>query len=132
MQDALKTGTRLHNDTYEIIRVLGQGGFGITYEARNLKLDRRVAIKELFVKNTCGRGEDNKMVVVPLEIHKDLFESQRKKFIGEARKMAQLHNKHIVTVYAFFDENATSYFEMDFVEGQSLRNWLDNNQQPLD
>ncbi|MBR6182661.1 MAG: protein kinase [Prevotella sp.] len=132
MQDALKTGTRLHNDTYEIIRVLGQGGFGITYEAKHLILNRRVAIKELFVKNTCGRGEDNKMVVVPLEIHKELFESQRKKFIGEARKMAQLRNNHIVTVHAFFDENATSYFEMDYVEGQSLRDWLNLNQQPLD
>ncbi|MBR6978309.1 MAG: protein kinase [Prevotella sp.] len=132
MQDALKTGTRLHNDTYEIIRVLGQGGFGITYEAKNLILDRRVAIKELFVKNTCGRGEDNKMVVVPLEIHKELFESQRRKFIGEAKKMAQLRNKHIVTVYAFFDENDTSYIEMDYVEGQSLRDWLNHNQQPLD
>jgi TPR repeat protein len=129
---ALEVGTRLNNDTYEIIKVLGQGGFGITYEAMNLSLDRRIALKEFFVENACGRAEDGKTVVVPLEANKELFEIQRNKFIGEAKKLAKLHNKHLVTVYAFFNENDTSYFEMDYVEGQSLRDWLNENQTPMD
>ena len=129
---ALEIGTRLHDDTYEIIRVLGQGGFGITYEAKNLFLDRRVALKEFFMGDSCGRGEDGKTVIVPLKNLVGQFETQRGKFIGEAKKMAKLRNKHIVTVYAFFNENDTSYIEMDYVEGQSLYDWLNLNQQPLD
>ena len=136
MQDkypyALEIGTRLHDDPYEIIRVLGQGGFGITYEAKNLFLDRRVALKEFFMGDSCVRGEDGKTIIVPLKNLVGQFETQRGKFIGEAKKMAKLRNKHIVTVYAFFNENDTSYIEMDYVEGQSLYDWLNLNQQPLD
>lgn len=129
---ALKVGTRLNNGTYEIIRVLGQGGFGITYEAKNLWAKKHVAIKEFFVSGACGRDEDGKTVVIPLETNKELFEIQRNKFLEEAIKLRELRNKHLVTVYAFFDENGTSYFEMDYVEGQSLRDWLLENQTPMD
>ncbi|MBO4820779.1 MAG: SEL1-like repeat protein [Prevotella sp.] len=121
---ALKVGTRLNNDTYEIIKVLGQGGFGITYEAKDLHLNRHLAIKELFAKDVCGRGEDGKTVVVPLKATKDSFDYQMEKFKGEARILAGLHNKHLVTIYHFFKENGTSYFVMDYVEGKSLRDLL--------
>ena len=121
---ALEVGTRLNNDTYEIVKVLGQGGFGITYEAKDLNLDRHLAIKEFFVGNACQRGQDGKTVEVPLKTTKDLFDRQLKKFQGEAKILAKLQNKHLVTIYHFFKENGTSYFVMDYVRGKSLRDLI--------
>ena len=58
MAQGLQEGTLLHHGKYRIIRILGQGGFGITYLAQDLSLDRKVAIKEFFPKDFCDRDSN--------------------------------------------------------------------------
>ena len=128
---ALKDGTTLQGGKYVIRRKLGQGGFGITYEAMATELNKRVVIKEYFVNGICGRDEDEKTVVVYLDANKELFERQKKRFLDEAKKLAGLHNEHLVTVHDLFKENETSYYVMDFIEGESLYERLQQSEEPL-
>ena len=71
----------LQNGKFAILQVLGQGGFGITYEASNTKLGKRVAIKELFLDYICLRGNDGTTVTVTSEEKRNLFENQKDRFI---------------------------------------------------
>ena len=127
----LEIGTPLQNGRYVISRVLGQGGFGITYEAVLTRLDKRVAIKEYFLGGFCGRGEDGREVFVPLKTNREFFERQRKRFYDEADRLAHLSNPHLVPVHDLFDENGTSYYVMDFIQGKSLSSMLEQARTPF-
>ena len=116
----LKEGTSLQEGKYRIIRVLGQGGFGITYEAEQPLLRRIVAIKEFFMKNCCERNSTTSQVTIGSGNQKELFEKFRGKFIREAQVIARMEHPHIVRVTDVFEENGTAYYVMENLTGGSL------------
>lgn len=121
----LPNGTLLQGGKYRIECVLGQGGFGITYRAVQVLLGREVAIKELFLKGVNERDSDCSTVSVSNADNKEHFEQQRSKFLKEARRLSGLRNNHIVMVHDLFEENDTAYYVMDYVEGKSIRELID-------
>ena len=123
----LPNGTQLQGGKYRIEGVLGQGGFGITYRATHMVLGTQVAIKEFFLNGVNGRDADNKSVTVSLEVNRDGFASQRNKFRKEAQRLQSLSSDHIVKVYDYFDENGTSYYVMEHIDGSSLEQWAKHN-----
>jgi len=116
----LPVGSTLQGGKYRIIRVLGQGGFGITYLAEQTGLGMKVAIKEFFLKGTCQRDSTTSYVSVPVTDNRELVSKCLKKFRSEARKIASLNNDHIVSIIDIFDENGTSYYVMKHLSGGSL------------
>lgn len=127
----LKIGTILANGKYRIDRYLASGGFGNTYLATNLSFDEKVAIKELFIKGICGRSVDASQISISLPVNKDTFIAQQEKFKKEARRLRKMENPHIVRVHDLFDENGTSYYVMDLVDGESLSARLKRTKRPL-
>lgn len=127
----LKVGTRLANGRYIIEEYLASGGFGNTYIATDKAFDEKVAIKELFIKGVCGRGDDSAEVSVSLTDNQRAFSAHKEKFRKEARRLRKLSNPHIVGVLDLFDENGTSYYVMDFVEGESLSARLKRTKKPM-
>lgn len=105
---------------YRIKRVLGQGGFGITYEAEQPLLRRIVAIKEFFMKDCCDRDSATSKVTIGTGNQKDLAEKFRGKFIREAQVIAGMEHPHIVRVTDVFEENGTAYYVMENLTGGSL------------
>lgn len=118
-QQELAPGTMLWHDTYRIIKVLGQGGFGITYLAEDLTLNRQVCIKEFFPKEFCGR-DDTSHLTVASQSAVELIERMKQKFVKEARNIVALNNPNIVRVHTAFEANNTAYYVMDYIEGESL------------
>ena len=119
---ALAAGTSLQGGRYVVERVLGQGGFGITYLCQHTRLGKQVAIKEFFFAQFCERQGDTSHVTVPTAGNRELVEKFRRKFVKEARliagKLSQAQS--VVNVSDVFDENGTSYYVMDYIEGRSL------------
>ena len=116
----LKTGHQLAGGRYRVERVLGQGGFGITYLAEQTGLARRVAVKEFFMKELCNRDSDTSHVSIPSIGSREMVDRFRQKFIKEARALAALNHKHIVRIIDIFEENNTAYYVMEYVDGGSL------------
>ena len=117
----LPAGTLLRGGTYKIVRFIGSGGFGCTYEALHTELEERVAIKEFFVKDFCNRDESTSRVSVATQSKRALVEKLRSKFKDEAKAMFRLRHPGIVRVSDVFEENGTVYYVMDFIEGRSLQ-----------
>lgn len=126
----LPVNTTLKGGTYEIKRFIASGGFGCTYEGVHTGLDKPVAIKEFFVKDFCNRDETSSEITVGVTSKTALFNKLRKKFVEEARALAKLNHPSIVSVSDVFDENGTSYYVMDYINGPSLKNIVDT-QGPL-
>lgn len=116
----LKHGAVLQDGRYRIEKVLGQGGFGITYMAVQIGLNRPVAVKEFFMKEYCNRDADTSFVSVPSAGGKEMVTKFREKFIKEAQTIAALNNPHIVRIFDVFEENGTAYYVMELLEGGSL------------
>lgn len=127
----LAIGTTLANGKYRIEKYLASGGFGNTYMAIDTAFDERVAIKELFIKGVCGRMDNATDISISLTENQRTFNAQREKFRKEARRLRKLENKHIVRVHDLFDENGTTYYVMDFIEGESLSTRLKRTHQPM-
>jgi len=113
---SLPLGTKLLGGKYTVGKVLGQGGFGITYMGADTVLSRPVAIKELFPEG-CQR---NGTTVQPTRITPSDFSSMKQRFLDEARLLASLNHPGIVKVYDFFEENNTAYMVMEYLRGKSL------------
>ena len=114
----------LQDGNYRILKVLGQGGFGITYLAIQVRLDRKVAIKEFFMKDFCERNETTRQVTLGTAGSREIVNSCRKKFLKEAKHIAKLDHPNIIRIIDVFDENSTSYYVMEYIEGGSLENKL--------
>ena len=128
----LKQGTILQGGKYEIVRMLGQGGFGITYEAIQVSLGRKVAIKEFFMKEYCDRDADTSYVTLgSSQGSRELVEKFRSKFLREARMIASQDHPNIVKIYDVFEENGTAYYVMEHLSGGSLAD-LVKQHGPLD
>ncbi len=123
---ALQAGTVL-NDRYIVGRVLGQGGFGITYVAFDTQLQARVAIKEYMPSDIATRVE-GATVSIMMDTRADDFTYGAERFQEEARTLAKfIGHPNIAGVSSYFDENGTSYFVMDYIEGVSFKNYIANN-----
>ena len=116
----LPIGTFLKNGDYRIEKILGQGGFGITYLAEQISLGRKVAVKEFFMQEHCNRSDGSSDVSIGSLGSRRLVERFRQKFIKEARMIATFHNVHIISIYDVFEENNTAYYVMEYVDGGSL------------
>ncbi len=126
----IQPGTLLQGGKYRIERVLGQGGFGITYLATHLELQGHVAIKEFFMRDDCLRDGDLS-VSIPIPSKMPVVTSQREKFKKEARRLFSLQSEHIVRVYDMFEENNTVYYVMEFIDGDSLSAAMKRNGNPF-
>ena len=122
----LQPNTTLQGGKYRIERVLGQGGFGITYLAIQTSLNRYVAIKELFVGGSGQAINERRgnQVVVTNSVNQQSFNQQKAKFKKEALRLANLNHPNLVKVHEFFEENGTAYYVMDYIDGESLRTKL--------
>ena len=121
----LQPGAFLQKRKYQIESVLGQGGFGITYVGIQTGLNRKVAIKEFYMKEFCNRDSTTRTVTVGSEGSRDLIERFRDKFIKEAQTIAGLDNSHIIRIYDIFEENNTAYYVMEYLSGGSLKDLVD-------
>lgn len=117
--------TSLQNGRYKIESILGQGGFGITYRAVQTSLGRTVAIKEFFMKDYCERAEGSTHVTMGTQSSREMVQRYRDKFEKEARTLARLKHPHIIPVIDVFQENNTSYYVMEYAEGASLKQQVD-------
>lgn len=126
MPHHLVPGT-LVKQRYKIGRVLGEGGFGITYIGIDTVLNLKVAIKEFYMSGYVNRNHDaSPNVFATLGTHRDTFEKNREKFLNEARVLAQFYGEAgIVGVRDFCEENGTAYIIMDFLNGVDLKTYLD-------
>ena len=119
---ALPGGTELAGD-YRIDRVLGAGGFGVTYLAEELALSRKVSIKEYFPSDFATRS--NGLMANPKSQGCDGdYNWGLERFIEEAQTLAKFNHGNIVRVYRTFRANNTAYMVLHFEEGQSLKSWL--------
>ncbi len=112
---------------YRLVRVLGEGGFGITYEGWDETLLLRVAVKEYFPRALVTRHQKaSKDITVPDGESATLFARGKAVFLNEARTLAQFQqDPGIVSVTNFFEENRTAYIVMEYLEGRDLKNLLE-------
>ena len=127
----LPVGTTLSNGKYQVEKHLSSGGFGNTYVAIDTAFDERVAIKELYIKGVCGRESDSANISISLTENQRTFTAQQEKFKKEARRLRKLVNPHIIRVHDLFDENGTSYYVMDLVDGESLSQRMKRTGKPM-
>ncbi|MBV9301590.1 MAG: protein kinase [Acidobacteriaceae bacterium] len=119
----LPPGTRLHGE-YVLGRVLGSGGFGITYLAWDGNLKCKRAIKEYFPRAFSVRGHNGQTVVVTDTQSKQSFEHGRAKFLAEGQALAKFRHPGVVSVIRFFEQNGTSYLVMDYEQGITLHDYV--------
>jgi len=119
---ALPHGTVLR-DSYRIERVLGAGGFAITYLGSHTGLDQKVAVKEYMPDQFAVREADH-ATVRPRADAGDDYKHGLRRFAEEARTLARFKHPGIVPVTDIFEENGTAYMVMEYVEGESLHERL--------
>ena len=135
-QQTLAIGTELIGPsyTYVIKKVLGQGGFGITYLASvklkgllgTLDSEMKVAVKEFYMRDYCMR--DNSGSVSFTDSSKgSISKKYAKKFVKEALHLSKLHHSNIVKVVESFEYNNTSYYVMEYLDGQCLDDYVAEN-----
>lgn len=125
----LRKGTRLIG-RYTIEKVLGQGGFGITYLGIDELHEKKVAIKEFFPQEIVTRNiEYEDAVTVTFVGEKDNYNKGKEKFLKEARIMARFSkDEGIVKAQDFFEINNTAYIVMEYLEGITLKQYLRENE----
>lgn len=136
----LYSGALLQGGKYKIEYMLGQGGFGITYRALmkgavsgslgGMTVNVPVVVKEFFMKDFCMRVDGSTYVSVPSTGSKEQTDRYRQKFIKEAKNTASLSHPNIVKVIDVFEENGTVYYVMEYLEGDSLRQLMENGPLP--
>lgn len=130
----LKLGSKLQKGKYEITKVLGSGNFGITYLATTevaingqlgqMNATVNVAIKEFYMKDLNNRTSDGFTVE---GTQNTMVKNYRNRFKKEAENLAKLHHPNIVKVIEVFDENNTTYYVMEYIEGGSLDDYIKSN-----
>ena len=131
MSEVLKGGSTLQNGKYTIVRSLGQGSFGITYLATTKftmkgqlgQMDTivNVAIKEFFMSEMNSRANDGSSLGGSSG---SLFYNYQQKFRKEAENLSRLDHPNIVKVLEVFDENNTTYYVMQYIDGESLDSYI--------
>ncbi len=108
---------------YRIEKMLGGGGFGITYLARDFNLELPVAIKEYFPGDLTARAADLSVRVRTPEAEQQ-FHWGLERFLDEARALASFRHPNIARVLRYFRENGTAYIVMEYESGDPLKRWL--------
>jgi len=122
---ALPSGTLLR-DQFRIGRVLGAGGFGVTYLGFDELLERPVAVKEYFPRHLAVDRTDTNSVVPRSSAQDPDFDFGLQRFLQEARTLAKFEDHpNIVRVRTFFGENGTGYLVMNFYEGYTLEEYIE-------
>ena len=132
MKYTLSIGAKLHSPkrTYTVEKVLGQGGFGITYkvsanlQVENVTIRTYFAIKEFFMSDACERNENDSICYSsPV---KDKVEESRKDFLAEAQRLNKISLEHpnIIHVNEVFEANNTVYYVMEYLDAGSLRSYV--------
>jgi serine/threonine protein kinase len=130
-KETLNLGAIL-NGKYIIGRVLGRGGFGVTYLGYDLNLNIKVAIKEYLPNALVTRINNSPQIIIPSENKATEFNEGLDKFISEARIVAMFaQNPNIVSIREFFPENKTAYMVMDYIEGIDLAGFVLKKGKPL-
>ena len=126
-QNALPVGTRLGE--FEIIDLVGEGGFGIVYLAQDHSLHRKVALKEYMPALLASRGQDAS-VAVRSERQRETFDIGLRSFVNEARMLAQFDHPALIKVFRFWEANGTAYMVMPFLSGKTLQDALKARSEP--
>lgn len=121
--DDLQPGTQLLHGQYTITSFLNNGGFGITYLAKD-SLNRTVVIKECFADAFCRRTKT--IVKARSRAHQGELKSIIRQFIREAQSLSKLKHPNIVGVHQVFEDNDTAYMAIDFVDGRDLQDILED------
>ncbi|HEY5829766.1 MAG TPA: protein kinase [Hyphomicrobiaceae bacterium] len=114
-----------HVDAYEIVDRLGRGGFGITYKVFDQGLNSHFALKEFFPADLVARDGSALRLLAKNRADAD-YQWARRKFLDEARLLAQLSHPNIVNVCRVLEANNTVYMLLDFIPGGTLESWLQN------
>ena len=120
----LKQGTQLQGGRYRIEKVLGQGGFAITYLAEQKAPCRKVAIKEFYMADFCERNDDTSYVTLGTSGSREMVKRYLDKFLKEAQNISELEHRNIVSIIDVFEENGTAYYVMKYCSGGSLADRL--------
>jgi serine/threonine protein kinase len=113
---------------YQVAKVLGHGGFGVTYLGWDANLQIKVAIKEYLPRDLAHRSRHNNGQVMADNAASGQFQAGLTRFLDEARTLAKFQqHPGIVSVLSFFPAFGTGYMVMEFVEGQTLKSYLDRN-----
>ena len=133
----LQRGYYLHNDKYQILDILGEGGFSLTYRGvwktevqgplGKLPTDVPVCIKEFFFKDYCRRNPQTFFIETNNETAKEIFDKNKEKVIREARILSEIHHPNVVNVLEVFKQNNTVYIVMEFIAGHSLKQEVEQN-----
>jgi len=127
--DALPVGTRLHE--FEIVGLIGIGGFGIVYQAYDHSLQRTVALKE-YMPSALAVHTPTIHVTLRAERHAETFQAGLRSFVNEARLLAAFDHPSLVKVYQFWEANGTAYMVMPFYRGPTLKQVLRERATPPD
>ena len=119
--NALPAGYALQE--YRIEKVLGVGGFGLTYLALDGNLNLKVAVKEYLPDDVATRGADHSISPRSPD-NAEHFGWGKQRFLDESRVVASFRHPNIVRVMRFFEANGTAYMVMEFVEGAALNDWI--------
>jgi serine/threonine-protein kinase len=117
----LSPGACLASGEYRIKQPLGQGGFGITYQGIDTRLNRAVAVKEFFPE---GCWREGSTVVSAGRWNLDTYSNAKQKFLLEGQTLGQFHHPGIVQVFYYFEENNTAYMVMEYLQGKTLAEFL--------
>ncbi|MDE5593037.1 MAG: protein kinase, partial [Clostridiales bacterium] len=110
---------------YLIGKALGEGGFGITYLGWDLQQGIKVAVKEYFPSGYVTRVAGNNQVIINSKQNQAASNRGLKRFVEEARALAKIKNLNgVVNVRDFFSANGTAYIVMEFLDGVSLKKYL--------
>ncbi len=140
MKESAITTTKKHlplrtilKGKYLVGRVIGEGGFGITYVGYDLDLEFKVAIKEFCPGNVAGREVTDSVTIMPFGTReKEVYESEKEKFINEAKRLAKFRKlEGVVSVLDYFQENNTAYIVMEYIEGMTLKEYCKQMSAPM-
>lgn len=126
-QDALllPVGHQLNGGQYIVGKVLGNpGGFGIAYLGWDTRLEIKVAIKEYLPRHLARRSGTSTVVESHTRVDQTDFDHGLGQFLSEAKTLAQLRHSNIVRVLNYFEENKTGYIVMDYLDGESLQEYM--------
>jgi serine/threonine protein kinase len=126
---ALPIGTRLGE--FELTKRIGEGGFGIVYQAWDHTLERRVALKEYLPSSIATRVGATR-ISARSDRHRETFDAGLKSFINEAKLLARFDHPSLVKVFRFWEANGTAYMVMPFYEGVTMRDTVRAMAQPPD
>ncbi|MDO4218668.1 MAG: protein kinase [Synergistaceae bacterium] len=114
---ALAVGTNVNG--YVVNKVIGQGGFGITYLAYDTQANKTVALKEYLPQSVALRNETGTVTPYSVSGEND-FEQGKESFLKEAQTLGKFRNEAIVQVLGYFEANGTAYTVMEFAKGDTL------------